>query len=191
MSRSSTIVSAALLVLLLCPCPSTARAGEETDTYVALEVTLVNALVQRHRNRHDPASLQLYMRRVEGRWQNVIGLARNFNANFHCGFVRRAVIGAAKMEFGVAMEMKDDLWVPGGWGWYTIELTKGEDFPRLYAERPVPAADPAPSPISCAIHYRSDHGAFCRCPGKGKKKAAYADAVRFLPHYDGRRPSGE
>lgn len=78
----------------------------------------------------DPAEhrdLWLTIRRSDGHWHTVLGLAAQFSSAFAEGRVAAAEIDGQRITLTVQMEMGDDAWVPGGYGEYQISITPAAD----------------------------------------------------------------
>ena len=110
---------------------------------IALEVTLRDALknVGDDRSRTRPA--YILVRKVADRWQPALVLGDRYNANYGLGFVRSAELGDDTITITFGGHISDDPWVKGGWGNWSVSLSKqanGEwsgTHTGLFAAQPV------------------------------------------------------
>jgi hypothetical protein len=89
-----------------------------------MELTLHNALFQESAPTGRDQELILELERIDGQWQTVIGVARDFNCSVHLGNVEQATIDEKKAELHIAMQIVADSWVPGGPANFTVKLQR-------------------------------------------------------------------
>ena len=110
---------------------------------IALEVTLRDVLknVGDDRSRTRPA--YILVRKVADRWQPALVLGDRYNANYGLGFVRSAELSDDTITITFGGHISDDPWVKGGWGNWSVSLSKqanGEwsgTHTGLFAAQPV------------------------------------------------------
>ena len=68
----------------------------------------------------DRGFLNVYLRRVDGQWQQSTALG--YNSGFHPGRVVESSVTATAITLKLAITMASDPWTPGGMAWYTITL---------------------------------------------------------------------
>lgn len=125
-TRSVQILFTALVGLFLCvPAfadDSTSREEALSLQDVSMELWLAGAVFQREEPGKADPTLLLDIRKEDGVWQRVWGLAADFNTNLHHGIVREVVHADGRVTLRLLMNMSGDVWVPGGWGEYEVTL---------------------------------------------------------------------
>jgi hypothetical protein len=119
----------AILLTVTAALAAAAPAAGETPADVGLFLKL-NHAVFREQPGESGTLLMLELRRKDGQWQRVWGMAPNFSAAFVCGAVEQATVGGDRIELAVTVDIPYDGWTQGGRGTYhvTLERTPGGDY---------------------------------------------------------------
>jgi len=117
---------AVFLMLMSLACAGAAAAAEARLPEVqAVELALENALSQTPQPTGRDCELMLELERIDGQWQMVTGIAREYNVSLHLGYVDEAKIDEKAVELRVAMRIVPDSWVGGGPAEYRVKLMRG------------------------------------------------------------------
>ena len=126
MARLGRCFAAGLVVAAVAGAAGRADETRLPETEV-LELNLRNALFQTAEPTGRDADLILELERIDGQWQLVIGIAREYNVSLHLGYVKQAVVDGQFFELEIGMRIAADSWTPGGPAQYRVQLARKAD----------------------------------------------------------------
>lgn len=92
-----------------------------------VELRLDNALFQTPAPTGRDCELMVELERIDGQWQMATGVAREYNASWHVGYVEDAKDDGRNLELRLRMRIMGDSWVPGGPAEYAVKVARNED----------------------------------------------------------------
>ncbi|MFP4105095.1 MAG: hypothetical protein ACLFVU_03300 [Phycisphaerae bacterium] len=116
-----------LISLILGICCLSALADAPADSDISMDVQLLGSLFRGDVQGADSKPLLLGVRKRGGQWQRVWGTARSYNVSHPVGRVVKGQVSPEAVSLTVAIYIEGDAWVPGGWGFWNMTLTRGAD----------------------------------------------------------------
>lgn len=120
----AAVVGVALAIALAQASPGGEKGLLQTEVF---ELNLRSALFDAAEPTGRDADLVLELERIDGQWQFVIGVARDYNASVHVGHITQAVRDEKSLEMEIGMRIAADSWTPGGPAHYRLRLTHEAD----------------------------------------------------------------
>jgi len=118
-------VSVCLVAIALVFCQT--AAAQPLPQIEVYELTLHGAVFQAPEPTGKDQDLMLELERIDGRWQMVVGVAREYNCSVHVGYITDAQENNGSLELRIAMRILADSWTPGGPAVYLIKLDYAKD----------------------------------------------------------------
>ncbi len=126
MTQKKPFLALSIVVAVVVASATLAAETKLPDTEV-FELNLRNALFQTPKPTGRDADLILELERIDGHWQLVIGIAREYNVSLHLGYVKEVALNDKSLEMEIGMRIAADSWTPGGPARYRLRLARKAD----------------------------------------------------------------
>ncbi len=125
MSRPLAHLSIGLVTIVFIFQPG--QAAQSLPQIEVYELTLHGAVFQTPEPTGQDPDLMLELERIDGRWQMVVGVAREYNCSVHVGYITDSGSSDGMMELRIAMSILADSWTPGGPAVYLVKVSPSKD----------------------------------------------------------------